>query len=110
MGSVLKNIRSPVWLTTAVVVCMILLFSLLIYHAREKEMGEQFNIQQAALAKNLASRVEDLFAAVERSIKTQSAFKDLSSRRTMQLVYEDLGGRIDFLAAEHASGIWKVYP
>ena len=110
MGSVLKNIRSPVWLTTALVVCMILLFSLLIYHAREKEMGEQFNIQQAALAKNLASRVEDLFAAVERSIKTQSAFKDLSSRRTMQLVYEDLGGRIDFLAAEHASGIWKVYP
>ena len=110
MGSVLKNIRSPVWLTTALVVCMILLFSLLIYHAREKEMGEQFNIQQAALAKNLASRVEDLFAAVERSIKTQSAFKDLSSRRTMQLVYEDLGGRIDFLAAEHASGIWNVYP
>lgn len=40
MGAILKKIRSPVWLTTAIVVSMILLFSLLIYHAREKEMGE----------------------------------------------------------------------
>lgn len=109
MGSVLKKIRSPVWLTTAIVVSMILLFSLLIYHAREKEMGEQFNIQQLALSKNLASRIEDLFAAVERSIKTQSLHNNPTSKKTMQLVYEDLGGRIDFLAAND-SGRWKIYP
>lgn len=110
MGAILKKIRSPVWLTTAIVVSMILLFSLLIYHAREKEMGEQFNIQQLALAKNLASRIDDLFAVVERSIRAQSLHNEPSSRKAMQLVYEDLGGRIDFLAAHDSSGKWKIYP
>lgn len=110
MGSVLKNIRSPVWLTTAIVVSMILLFSLLIYHAREKEMGEQFNIQQLALAKNTASGIEDLSADVERSIKAHARYYDILSDRTMRLIYEDLGGRIDMLAARDSSGKWKIYP
>ncbi len=109
MGSVLRKIRSPVWLTTAVVVSMILLFSLLIYHAREREMGEQFNIQQLALAKIIVSGIEDLFSDVERSIRTQSGNGNLSPNRKRQLVYEDLGGRIDLLAAGDDSRL-QIYP
>ncbi|MEN6464657.1 MAG: PAS domain S-box protein [Syntrophaceae bacterium] len=109
MGSVLRKIRSPVWLTTAIVVSMILLFSLLIYHAREREMGEQFNIQQVALAKIIVSGIEDLFSDVERSIRTQSGHNNLSRDRAMQLIYEDLEGRIDLLAAGEDSRI-QIYP
>jgi len=108
MGPVLKKIRSPVWLTTAIVVSMILLFSLLIYHAREKEMGEQFNVQQLALAKNIVSGIEDLFSDVERSIRTQSGH-NYSLNQTMQLISEDLEGRVNLLAFAGDSGI-KIYP
>ena len=49
-----KKRRIPIWLTTLVVIIMILLFSLLINNAREKEVVEQFSRQQMAIARGLS--------------------------------------------------------
>ncbi len=63
-----KRVMIPIWLTTLIVITMILLFSLIIYDAREREMVGQFNRQQMAIAKGIAAGLEDLVSGIEKGI------------------------------------------
>ncbi|MFB3925233.1 MAG: PAS domain-containing protein [Syntrophales bacterium] len=105
----------PIWLTTLIVIVMILLFSLMIYNAREREMVEQFNKQQMAIARGTAAGIEDLIAGIEKSImihtrlrgiRNDASVRDLSSIR---IIYEDLEGKVEFVAAGNGRTS-AVYP
>ena len=67
-----KRVMIPIWLTTLIVITMILLFSLIIYDAREREMVGQFNRQQMAIAKGIAAGLEDLVSGIEKGIASRS--------------------------------------
>ncbi len=102
MGS--KRARSPIWLTTSIVVIMVLLFSVMVYVTREKEMGDQFNLQQLTVIKGSAGSVEDIFADIERSITIHCRYASLQNERNIRMVYDDLGLRVDFIAVESKTG------
>ena len=105
-----KKRRIPIWLTTLIVIVMILLFSLLINNAREKEVVEQFSRQQMAIARGAAAGIEDLISSMEKSMIIHSRRR--SSEKTdsdltlenMRIIYEDLEGKIEFIAKENESG------
>jgi len=105
-----KKRRIPIWLTTLVVIIMILLFSLLINNAREKEVVEQFSRQQMAIARGAAAGIEDLICGVEKSMIIHSRTRDAEKAdadltlANIKMIYEDLEGRVEFIAKESESG------
>ena len=83
----------------------------MVYVAREKEMGDQFNLQQLTVIKGSAGFVEDLFADIERSITIHGRYVSLQNERNTRMVYDDLGLRIDFIAVESKAGQpFNIYP
>lgn len=111
-----KNLRIPIWLTTLIVIILILLFSRIIYDAREMEMVEQFNGQQMAIAKGIASGIEDLIAGIEKSIKTLSALREKKGRgftisdiEDLKFFYWALEGKAEFIARSDGSSL-STYP
>jgi PAS domain S-box-containing protein len=105
-----KKRRVPIWLTTLIVIIMILLFSLLINHAREKEVVEQFSRQQMAIARGAAAGIEDLVSSVEKSMIIHSRARGAEKAESdltlanIKLIYEDLEGKVEFIAKESESG------
>jgi len=105
-----KKRRIPIWLTTLIVIVMILLFSILINNAREKEVVEQFSRQQMAIARGAAAGIEDLISSMEKSMIIHSRRR--SSEKTdsdltlenIRIIYEDLEGKVEFIAKESESG------
>ncbi len=111
-----RRFRIPIWLTTLIVSVMILLFSLIIYDAREKEMVEQYNRQQMAIAKGIASGIEDLIAGIERSIKTLTTwrggsryFASTTDLQDLKFFYRALEGKVEFVARSDGRSI-SAYP
>ncbi len=102
--------RIPIWLTTLIVIFMILLFSLLIYTAREKEMVEQFNRQQMAIAKGIAYGIENLISGIEQNLKTLTSWRENDSHRyPLQFIFETLEGKADFVARSDGRSL-NAYP
>jgi len=56
----------PIWLATVIVILMVILFSMLINRAREKEIVERFSRQQMTIARGVAAGVEDFISDVEK--------------------------------------------
>lgn len=111
-----RNLRIPIWLTTLIVIILILLFSRVIYDAREREMVEQFNGQQTAIARGIASGIEDLIAGIEKSIKTLSALREKKGRgftlydvEDLKFFYWALEGKAEFIARSDGSSL-NTYP
>ena len=111
-----RILRIPIWLTTLIVIVLILLFSLIIYDAREREMVEQYNRQQMAIAKGIASGIEDLIAGIERSIKTLMTwrggsryFVSASDIQDLKFFYRALEGRVEFVARSDGKSL-HAYP
>jgi len=111
-----KILRIPVWLTTFMVIVLILIFSLIIYGARERQTVEQFNAQQAAISKGISTGLEVLIAGIEKNFivfpllqKEKSQRAALSSDRDLQLLNTVLEGNIEFLARSDSKSI-SIYP
>ena len=99
-----KNLRVPVWLTTLIVIIMIVMFSLMINQARINESAEQYGQQYMTIAKGAAAGIDDLFDSVEKSLIILSRHHGGMVRATMRETYEDLQGKIEFLAINDYRG------
>jgi len=106
-----KNLRVPVWLTTLIVIIMIVMFSLMINQARVKESAEQYGKQYMTIAKGTAAGIDDLFDSVEKSLIILSRHHDGMMRSNMRETYDNLEGKIDFLAINDREGkVIEAYP
>ncbi|MGZ6250309.1 MAG: PAS domain S-box protein, partial [Syntrophales bacterium] len=106
-----KNLRVPVWLTTLIVIIMIVMFSLMINQARVKESAEQYGKQYMTIAKGTAAGIDDLFDSVEKSLIILSRHHSGTLRSNMRETYDDLEGKIDFLAISGPEGkVIEAYP
>jgi len=106
-----KNLRVPVWLTTLIVIIMIVMFSLMINQARVKESAEQYGKQYMTIAKGTATGIDDLFDSVEKSLIILSRHHSGTMRSSMRETYIDLEGKIDFLAISDREGkVIEAYP
>ncbi|MEE9910888.1 MAG: PAS domain S-box protein [Deltaproteobacteria bacterium] len=63
-----------IWLTSIVVILLILLLALTVNNAREKEMADLFSRQQLASAQNASARMAEILAQVEKNIVLFSYF------------------------------------
>ncbi len=106
----------PIWLATVIVILMVILFSMLINRAREKEIVERFSRQQMAIAKGLAAGIEDLIADVGKSMMihslrlTSGRKAIVSLREDVRVIFDSLGAKVKFVAADGADGSPIVYP
>jgi PAS domain S-box-containing protein len=106
-----KNLRVPVWLTTLIVIIMIVMFSLMINQARVKESAEQYGKQYMTIAKGTAAGIDDLFDSVEKSLIILSRHHSGTLHANMRETYDDLEGKIDFLAKSSPKGkVIDAYP
>jgi PAS domain S-box-containing protein len=106
-----KNLRVPVWLTTLIVIIMIVMFSLMINQARVKESAEQYGRQYMTIAKGTAAGIDDLFDSVEKSLIILSRHHDGMVRSNIRETYDDLEGKIEFLAInDHRGNVIEAYP
>src|SRR5271157_1569673 len=106
-----KNLRVPVWLTTLIVIIMIVMFSLMINQARVKESAEQYGKQYMTIAKGTAAGIDDLFDSVEKSLIILSRHHSGTMLSSMRETYIDLEGKIDFLAISDREGkVIDAYP
>ncbi|HYA14075.1 MAG TPA: ATP-binding protein [Syntrophales bacterium] len=106
-----NNIRFPIWLNTVVVIVMIILFSVMINHAREKEAAEQYGKQYMAVAKGTAAGIDDLFDSVEKSLIILSRQNQGKTQLNMRMIYDDLDGKVEFIARKDDSGkLIETYP
>jgi ABC-type iron transport system FetAB permease component len=105
------DLRLTIWLTTLIVVFMILLFALVIYNTRERDMVEQFGRQQMAIASGTAAGIEDLIVGVEKSMVTLSRLPCAEGAmpettiQSVKVIYDDLEGKVDFIAIEDKNGV-----
>jgi len=106
-----KNLRVPVWLTTLIVIIMIVMFSLMINQARVKESAEQYGKQYMTIAKGTAAGIDDLFDSVEKSLIILSRHHDGIVHSSMRETYDDLQGKIELLAInDHRGKVIEAYP
>jgi len=90
-----------IWLTSLVVILLILLLALTVNNAREKEMADLFSRQQLASAQNASARMTEILSQVERNVALFSYFdpngKILSPQdhRKIEILYSVWGKTID---------------
>ena len=73
-------LRYSIWFTALVVIILIMLLALTVYYVREKAIVELFSDQQASIAYQAASRMEESINQSEKGLRLLS--KLLSSRTT----------------------------
>ncbi len=106
----------PIWLATLIVILMVILFSMLINRAREKETVERFSRQQMAIAKGTAAGIEDLISDVEKSMMihslrlTTARRAIVPSREDVRMIFDSLGAKVKFVVANGADGTPIVCP
>ncbi|MGC9976420.1 MAG: cache domain-containing protein [Syntrophales bacterium] len=106
-----KNLRVPVWLTTLIVIIMIIMFSLVINQASIKESAEQYGKQYMTIAKGTAAGIDDLFDSVEKSLIILSRHHDGITHSNMREAFDDLQGKIELLAINDQRGkVIEAYP
>ncbi|MFA6346080.1 MAG: cache domain-containing protein, partial [Syntrophales bacterium] len=111
------KMRISIWLTTIAVIVFILLMALTVNRVREKDIVDQFSLQQLALARGTAARIEALLGNVEKnltmlsmlpSVRTVTPDETVSS---MKVIHEHLEGKVRFIARLDERGILQsVYP
>jgi PAS domain S-box-containing protein len=111
INSIKKYIKLPIWLNTVILIVMIILFSVMINHAREKEAAEQYGKQYMAIAKGTAAGIDDLFDSVEKSLIILSRHVQEKKQLNMRMMYDDLGGKVEFIARKDDTGkLIETYP
>jgi len=102
----LNRVVISVGLTAVVVIILILLLALTVRHAREKEMVGQFGLQQVAIARGTAARLENLISPIEKYLVVLAAGskKELGSEKRIRDVHEAVGGKIAFAVVMDENG------
>jgi hypothetical protein len=107
------RVKFSIGLTAVAVIILILLLALTVRHAREKEMVRQFGLQQAAIARGTAARLENLLTSVERYLQLLAAepAKNLGDEKRIREVHEMIGGKISFAVVMDENGaVLMRYP
>ncbi len=111
------RVKIPVWLTTAAVIVLILLLSLTVNQTREKDIVEQFSRQQLSIVIGTATGIEDFVSSVEKSLILISQLPFVRGNisevtsQSLKVIYDDLEGKIEFIAVEDKNGVLTVgYP
>ena len=105
------NSTLSIWVATLTVVSMIVLFALVINSAREKDMVEQYSKQQLVITSGTATGIEDLIVGVEKSMINLSKLPCVkgtmpeATRQSMKVIYNDLEGKVNFIAIEDKDGV-----
>jgi len=101
-----------IWMTTITIIVLILLFAVTINRSREKELVADFCRQQTSLAKGAAAGIEDLVIGIEKSMIllsrltiTRGDIYTEKSLTSMRAIYDDLEGKVSFIAATDKHGI-----
>jgi PAS domain S-box-containing protein len=107
--------KIPIWLATLIVIIMIILFSMLINNAREKEIVEQFSLQQIVIARGMATGFEELFSDVGKRMTVNSGRRGLEqsglTRDEVRTIYEDLAAKVHFIAGgDETLSRLSIYP
>lgn len=104
-----------IWLTSLIVILLILLLALTVNNAREKEMADLFSRQQLASAQNASARMTEILSQVERNVALFSYFdpngKILSPKdhREIEILYSVWGKTIDaVLVFDAREGVRRV--
>jgi PAS domain S-box-containing protein len=108
-----RRIKISVGLAALAVIVLILLLALTVRHAREKEMVHQLGLQQVAIARETAARLEDLIISVERSLLTLAAHPDRFRGEVQKLraAHTGMEGRVSFMALTDERGAVLIrYP
>ena len=102
----LRRITLSVGLAALAVILLILLLTVTVRYAREKEMVRQFGQQQAAIARGTAARLEDLILPVEQSLLTLAAnrIRFQPEGRTLKAAYDAMEGKVSLLAVADRDG------
>jgi two-component system, NtrC family, sensor kinase len=103
-SSTKKSSRFPVWLSTLSVIVMIILFSLMINQAGERESAEQHSNQSLALAKSTAAGIEYLFDSVEKKMILLCNNGAGHSHATMEIFQRNMDNAVQFIAKQDATG------
>jgi PAS domain S-box-containing protein len=109
----LNRVVISVGLTAVVVIVLILMLALTIRHAREKEMVGQFGLQQAAIARGTAARLENLLSSIEKHLLALAAEpeKKLKDEKRIRDAHEMMGGKISFAVVMDENGsVLMRYP
>lgn len=61
-------LRYSIWLSTLIVIILIIILALTVYYVREQSIIELFSTQQAVIAQQTASRVEESIAGCEKGL------------------------------------------
>ena len=100
-----------IWLATLAVIILILLIALSIKNTRERDMVEQFSKQQIAIVRGTAAGIEDFLIGVEKSMIILSRLPCVrgtmpeTTVQSMKVIYDDLEGKVEFIAVEDKSGV-----
>ena len=90
-----------IWLTSLVVILLILLLALTVNNAREKEMADLFSRQQLASAQNASARMTEILSQAERNVALFSYFDpngeilSLEDYRKIEILHSVWGKTID---------------
>ena len=109
----LKRVKLSAGLTAAAVIILILLLALTIRHAREREMVRQFKLQQIAIARGIATRLEDLIISVEKGLLTLATEPDAppADVHKIMMLHAGMEGKVSFVAVTDAKGdVLTKYP
>jgi PAS domain S-box-containing protein len=109
----LNRVVISVGLTAVVVIVLILMLALTIRHAREKEMVGQLGLQQAAIARGTAARLENLLSSIEKHLLALAAEpeKKLKDEKRIRDAHEMMGGKISFAVVMDENGsVLMRYP
>jgi PAS domain S-box-containing protein len=89
-------LRYSIWLTALIVIALIILLALTVYYVRERAIIDLFSSQQASLAYQSASRIEESIARCEKDLsmlpKLLPAFAvdEAKKREEMKALFDDL--------------------
>lgn len=96
-----QALRVRIWLSSIVVILLILLLAWTVNNAREKEMADLFSRQQLASAQNASVRLAEIFSQVERNIVLFSYLDPSGEKltrgdhRELEVIYSIWGKTID---------------
>lgn len=110
-------LRYSIWLTALIVVVLIVLLALTVYTVRERSIIELFSQQQASIAEQKASRINETIAKCEKGLVMLAGNASLADddpavrEKLLQTLYEELPGIILTVALLDGDDVIRaVYP
>ncbi len=111
------RVAVAIWITTLAVIFLIIVLALTIHNKIEKDMISQSGRQQLAVAKEKASRIEELLQDIERRLVILSnlpmvkRFRPDETLKSIRVIFNDLEGKVRFIARlDEKGGVLTVYP